>query len=129
MPLPPSTSLAVAAAVEHFRQQLELTIDGLVFATVMHGAEISVGRLRAIVHCEVSATVDELMILAVALDTTPAELLSFVPEDALWPEHQLPTAMPVIRLHDRIQQGDYDLAQARVGLAYAEQRLGWLRED
>ncbi|WP_265446017.1 hypothetical protein [Flexivirga meconopsidis] len=38
-------------------------------------------------------------------------------------------AMPVIRLHDCIQTGDYDLSQVNVALAYAEQRLGWLQGE
>lgn len=35
-------------------------------------------------------------------------------------------APPVIRLRDRISDGDYDFNQVSVALAHAEQRLGWL---
>lgn len=92
-PLPP-TSLAVVAAVSHLRTQLELTTDALSFVTVVQGTEIHIDRLRAIERGEASATVDELMILSVALDTTPAELLSCVPENAPLPDHTLATAVP-----------------------------------
>lgn len=38
-------------------------------------------------------------------------------------------ALPVIRLRDRIHEGEYDLSQATTGLAYAEQRLERLQCD
>ena len=193
-PLP--TSLAVSTAVTHHRVRSELTVDELSFVTVMHGHEVAADRLRAIEQGESPATVDELVLLAVVLDVTPADLLSFVPEDAQLPEHPLATgvpgdvdpqelrawlenrtaldhgsrvrwaedrvarleirathledqlrgaleelkdfgelalqevdAPPVVRLHDRIHEGEYNLSQATTGLAYAEQRLEWLQGD
>ncbi|PFG69113.1 hypothetical protein B0O41_3964 [Propionibacteriaceae bacterium ES.041] len=38
-------------------------------------------------------------------------------------------ALPVTRLHDRIQDGEHALSQATTGLAYAEHRLERLQED
>jgi len=190
------TSLAVSAALTHYRTQAELTIDELAFVTLMHGCEVPADRLRAIERCGQSATVDELMLLAVVLDITPADLLSYVPEDAPLPEHPLATgvpadvdpqelrawlqgqtgldavsrrrwaeervqclsiraahledqlraaheelqqlgelalqeadAVPMILLHDRIQDGEHALSQTSTGLAYAELRLEQLHED
>lgn len=121
-PLPP-TSLAVAAAVTHLRTQLELTTDELAYVTLMAGNEIHVDRLRAIERGEASATVDELLILAVALDTTPAELLSFVPEDAPLPDHQLATAVP----DDVDEQELRAWPENRTSLDH-ESRLRWAQE-
>lgn len=38
-------------------------------------------------------------------------------------------ALPVIRLRDRIHDGDHGLTQVNLALAFAEQRLGWQQED
>lgn len=38
-------------------------------------------------------------------------------------------ALPVLRLHDRIHDGEYELSQATAGLAYAGQRLERLQEE
>lgn len=190
------TSLAVAAAVSHYRESLELTIDELAYVAHMAGHEVTADCIRAIERCERPATVDELMALAVILEVSPTDLLSYVPEDAPLPEHPLATgvpgdvdpqelrawlegrtrldhesrlvwaqdrvdkleikaahvddqlraardelnglgelaeqeadALPVLRLHDRIHEGEYDLSQVTSGLAYAEQRLERLQEE
>ncbi|MFC0674563.1 hypothetical protein [Brachybacterium hainanense] len=121
-PLPP-TSLAVAAAVEHLRTQQQLTTDELAFVTVLQGTEICADRLRAIERGEASATVDELLILAVALYTTPAALLSFVPEDSPLPDHQLATAVP----SDVDQQELRAWLEGRTALDH-ESRVRWAED-
>ncbi len=55
---------------------------------------------------EPPATVDELVLLAVVLDVTPADLISFVPEDAPLSEHPLATGVP----------GDVDTQELRAWL-------------
>ncbi|GHB88079.1 hypothetical protein GCM10010306_099000 [Streptomyces umbrinus] len=94
MPSSPPTSLAVSDALTHYRQLRELTVDELAYVLRMLDHPISAEALAEMERCARPVTVDDLVAIAYALDTTPAVLLSHIPIDLPEPEGPLATGLP-----------------------------------
>lgn len=74
---PPPTTRRVAAAVSYRRELLDLSLSELAYVVrLLDGPELTVQRLSAIEQALEPATVDELTVLAVALDTSPLQMLT-----------------------------------------------------
>lgn len=123
MPSPLPTSLAVSDAITRYRQLRELTIDELAYVLRMLNHAISADALAEMERCARPVTVDDLVAIAYALDTTPAVLLSHIPIDMPEPEGPLATGLP----------GDVDQAELRAWLEGKttldrESRVNWWKE-
>ncbi|MFD7661227.1 DNA-binding protein [Streptomyces sp. NPDC059788] len=94
MPSPLPTSFAVSDAITHYRQLRELTISELAYVLLMLDHPISAEALAEMERCARPVTVDDLVAIAYALDTTPAALLSHVPMDMPGSEGPLATGLP-----------------------------------
>lgn len=94
MPSPLPTSLAVSDAITHYRQLRELTIDELAYVLRMLDHPISADALAEMERCARPVTVDDLVAISYALDTTPAVLLSHIPIDMPEPEGPWPPGSP-----------------------------------
>ncbi|MCM2394192.1 DNA-binding protein [Streptomyces albipurpureus] len=81
-------------AITHYRQLRELTIDELAYVLLMLDHPISADALAEMERCARPVTVDDLVSIAYALDTTPAVLLSHIPIDMPDPEGPLATGLP-----------------------------------
>jgi transcriptional regulator with XRE-family HTH domain len=92
-PLSP-TSLAVSDAITHYRQLRELTRDELAYVLSMSGHPLSPDAIAEMENRDRPVTVDDLMAIAHALDTTPAVLLTHIPIDIPAPEGPLATGLP-----------------------------------
>lgn len=92
-PLRP-TGHAVADAVQHHRQLCELTRDELSFVLRQLGYDLSAEDIAAIEDRRREVTVDDLMGLAYALETTPVVMLSHIPIDLPGAEVPLATGLP-----------------------------------
>ncbi len=101
LPLGP-TSHAVAAAIAHYRQLRELTIDELSYSLSTNSYDLAADDLPGIEQGLQVITVDDVIALAVALGVTPLELLCHIPIDHVG-EGPLATALP----------GDVDQSQLR----------------
>lgn len=75
------TSLAVADAITTYRTARSLSVAELARIVRLEGYDLSTADLLAIENREQAATVDHLMALAYALDTTPAMLLGHLPRE------------------------------------------------
>ncbi|MFE4336722.1 DNA-binding protein [Streptomyces sp. NPDC056831] len=116
MPSPFPTSLAVSDAITHYRQLRELTCDELAYVLLVLGHPIPADAIAEIERCERPVTVDDLVAIAYALDTTPAVLLAHIPIDMPEPEGPLGTGLP----------SDVDQAELR---AWIEGRTALDRES
>lgn len=94
MPSPLPTSLAVSDAITHYRQLRELTCDELACVLLMRGHPIPADAVAEMERCERPVSVDDLVAIAYALDTTPAVLLSHIPIDLPEPEGPFGTGLP-----------------------------------
>ncbi|WP_189845350.1 DNA-binding protein [Streptomyces umbrinus] len=81
-------------ALTHYRQLRELTVDELAYVLRMLDHPISAEALAEMERCARPVTVDDLVAIAYALDTTPAVLLSHIPIDLPEPEGPLATGLP-----------------------------------
>lgn len=91
------TALAVGDAVLQYRQSQAMTRDEVVGRTqqhASHGYTLTADRLRLIENGESTATVDDLVALAFALDLSPTVLLGHLAITAADPDQPLATAMP-----------------------------------
>ncbi|WP_340375920.1 DNA-binding protein [Streptomyces sp. SS7] len=110
-------------AITHYRQLRELSVDELAYVLRMLDHPISADALAEMERCARPVTVDDLVAIAYALDTTPAVLLSHIPIDMPEPEGPLATGLP----------GDVDQAELRAWLEGKttldrESRVNWWRE-
>ncbi|MDX3277724.1 MULTISPECIES: DNA-binding protein [Streptomyces] len=110
-------------AITHYRQLRELTVDELAYVLRMLDHPISADALAEMERCARPVTVDDLVAIAYALDTTPAVLLSHIPIDMPEPEGPLATGLP----------SDVDQAELRAWLEGKtsldrESRVGWWKE-
>ncbi|WP_255306232.1 DNA-binding protein [Streptomyces sp. Wb2n-11] len=94
MPSSLPTSLAVSDAITHYRQLRELSVDELAYVLRMLDHPISADALAEMERCARPVTVDDLVAISYALDTTPAVLLSHIPIDMPEPEGPLATGLP-----------------------------------
>lgn len=94
MSSPSPTSLAVSDAITHYRQLRQLTRDELAYVLQTSGHPLSADTIAQMENRERTVTVDDLMALAYALDTTPAVLLTHIPIDIPAPEGSLATGLP-----------------------------------
>jgi transcriptional regulator with XRE-family HTH domain len=85
---------AVSALVLHYRQLRELTRDELAYVLSMSGHPLSPDAIAEMENRDRPVTVDDLMAIAHALDTTPAVLLTHIPIDMPAPEGPLATGLP-----------------------------------
>jgi hypothetical protein len=111
MPIPTPTAAAVSDAITHYRQLAELTCDELSYVLGVNGYPLTAGDIVAIESRKRTATVDDLIAIAFALDTTPAVLLTHIPIDMPFPEGPIATGLPA----------DVDQAEVR---AWIESRTG-----
>ncbi|MFB7918955.1 helix-turn-helix domain-containing protein [Streptomyces sp. NPDC056061] len=81
-------------AITHYRQLRELTRNELSHALGMAGYPLSADAIGLMENRERTVTVDDLMALAHALDTTPAVMLAHIPIDMPAPEGPLATGLP-----------------------------------
>ena len=88
------TTLAVSDAVTHYRRIRELTIDELSYVLLMLGHELSTTDIAAIENRTRPATVDDLIALSHALNTSPAVMLSHIPIDLPYNDGPLGTGLP-----------------------------------
>ncbi|SEP54377.1 helix-turn-helix domain-containing protein [Amycolatopsis saalfeldensis] len=94
MPSTSPTSLAVSDAITQYRQLCELSRDDLSYVVSERGYSVSAEDIRQMENRERSVTVDDLVAIAYALDTTPAVLLAHIPIDMPDPEGSLATGLP-----------------------------------
>lgn len=92
-PLRP-TGHAVADAVQHHRQLCELSRDELSFVLRQLGYDLSAEDISEIENRQREVTVDDLMGLAYALETTPVVMLAHIPIDLPGAEVPLATGLP-----------------------------------
>lgn len=76
-----ATSRSVANAIAHYRELRQLTRDELTYVLEGLGHRLDPEDLRGIEQGLTIITVDDLLALAVALDVTPAVLLSHMPSE------------------------------------------------
>lgn len=93
MPHSPTT-VAVSDAITHYRQLRELTRDELSYLLSVFDHPLSPGTIAQMESREIPITVDDLMAIAFALDTTPAVLLSHVPIDMPTSDGPLASGLP-----------------------------------
>ncbi|MFK0180512.1 DNA-binding protein [Streptomyces xanthochromogenes] len=110
-------------AITHYRQPRELTVDELACVLGMLDHVISADALAEMERCARAVTVDDLVAIAYALDTTPAVLLAHIPIDMPEPEGPLATGLP----------SDVDQAELRAWLEGRaaldrQSRLSWWKE-
>jgi hypothetical protein len=94
VPQTPPTTLAVSDAITHYRQLRELTRDELSYVLTMAGHPLSSDTIGQMENRQRVVTVDDLIALACALDTTPAVLLTHIPIDMPAPEGPFATGVP-----------------------------------
>ncbi|MFE7119419.1 DNA-binding protein [Streptomyces sp. NPDC057654] len=110
-------------AITHYRQLRELTIDELAYVLVMLDHPIPANALVEMEQRARPVTVDDLVAISYALNTTPAVLLSHLPLDMPDPEGPLATGLP----------GDVDQAELHAWLEGRttldrESRVDWWAE-
>lgn len=88
------TGWAVADALRFYRTDQGLTYKELNERLVENGKEIPTLGLRRIEARARRVDVDELIALAYALDVSPIDMLTRVPEHARVPNHQIATSLP-----------------------------------
>ncbi|WP_424862861.1 DNA-binding protein [Streptomyces sp. MMS24-I29] len=81
-------------AITHYRQLREFTRDELSYVLEMAGYPLSADAIGLMENRERGVTVDDLVALAHALDTTPAVMLAHIPIDMPAPEGPLATGLP-----------------------------------
>lgn len=94
MPSPLPTSLAVADAITHYRQLRELTRDELAYVLMMNGYHVTADRITQMEDGTTTITVDDLMAIAYALDTTPAVMLTHIPIDMPYGDGPMASGLP-----------------------------------
>lgn len=123
LPLLP-TGGAVAAAIAHHRKISGLSYESLEIALADNGHPISALDLALMEVGEAPVTVDDLVAIAFALDTTPTDLLTHIDGDDPSPEYPFATGLPGDAEMPEVR--DWILGRARLDRA---SRLRWWRNE
>ncbi|QWF85925.1 helix-turn-helix domain-containing protein [Amycolatopsis sp. CA-230715] len=123
MPSLSPTSLAVSDALTHYRQLRHLTQDELACVLATSGHPLAAETIARMENRERLITVDDLVALAYALDTTPAILLTHIPIDMPTPEGPFATGLPADVDHTEVRAW----AEGRISLD-RESRMRWFEE-
>lgn len=78
MSTPQPTTVAVAGAIAHFREQRDLTCAELAYLLSLTGHDLGLEAVLQMERGERAVTVDDLVALAYVLDVTPNDLLGHV---------------------------------------------------
>lgn len=124
MPPVAPTTLAVSDAIAHYRQLQDLTCNELSYVLSLYGHELPSEDIARMERAEQAVTVDDLMALAHALDTTPTALLSHARTEPPEPEEgPIATGLP----DDLVQDELVDWMTGRTALD-DESRIRWWQE-
>lgn len=126
MPPAPPTTLAVAAAITHFREVRDLTSAELAYLISLRGHQLSLDDILCMEKGERAVTVDDLVVLAHVLDVTPNALIGFVPMPPDAPDGgPIATGLP-----DDLAPGELeDWLDGHLGLDDASRAAWWQAQE